>query len=88
MKDEMTDMTPCEYCGQEARYGHNAVCVMNEVIELRAENERLHKALDHISILLPDRPDKLDNGSEVLAWEMVRIARRARAALTGREGGK
>lgn len=31
----------CEYCGQEDRYGHNAVCVMNEVIELRAALERV-----------------------------------------------
>ncbi|RPH76027.1 hypothetical protein EHM76_00300 [bacterium] len=30
----MTDR--CEYCGQEERYGHNAVCVMNEVERLRA----------------------------------------------------
>jgi ribosomal protein L24E len=35
----MTDK--CEYCGQETRYGHNSVCVMNEVAELRTENERL-----------------------------------------------
>lgn len=31
----------CEYCGTDDRYGHTAVCVMNEVIELRADNERL-----------------------------------------------
>jgi hypothetical protein len=35
----------CEYCGQEERYGHNAICVMNEVEELRAEIERLRAAL-------------------------------------------
>lgn len=31
----------CEYCGQEERYGHNAICVMNTVEELRAEIEQL-----------------------------------------------
>lgn len=35
----------CEYCGQEERYGHNAICVMNTVEELRADNERLRAAL-------------------------------------------
>lgn len=31
----------CEYCGQEERYGHNAICVMNVVAELRAKVEQL-----------------------------------------------
>lgn len=31
----------CEYCGQEDRYGHNAICVMSTVEELRAQVERL-----------------------------------------------
>lgn len=35
----------CEYCGQEVRYGHNAICVMNVVEELRAEVARLQKLL-------------------------------------------
>jgi hypothetical protein len=45
-RDTSTMMNPmerCEYCGQED--GHNAVCVMNDVVELRAENERLRRGI-------------------------------------------
>lgn len=35
----------CEYCGQEDRYGHNALCMMNTIEELRDEIERLRAAL-------------------------------------------
>lgn len=35
----------CEYCGQEDRYGHNAICIMNTVEELRAEVARLRTLL-------------------------------------------
>jgi len=40
MPDAM-NQSQCEYCGQEERYGHNAICVMNTVEEQRAEIERL-----------------------------------------------
>lgn len=44
----------CEYCGQEERYGHNAVCVMNTVEELRAEIEQLKLALARARCFLRD----------------------------------
>lgn len=37
----------CEYCGQEERYGHNAICVMNTVAELRADIEQMRVALKY-----------------------------------------
>lgn len=42
-------MTPphCEYCGQEERYGHNTMCVMNTVEDQRAEITRLRSAEAH-----------------------------------------
>jgi hypothetical protein len=42
-------------------------------------------AFAHISHLMPDQPDAQDDGSERMAWEMVRIARRA---LAGTYGGQ
>ncbi len=46
----------CEYCGQEERYGHNAICVMNTVEELRAEIERLRAALTIARDYIADQP--------------------------------
>lgn len=48
--------------------------------------ESARKAFEHISILLPEKRDPLD--ADVLAWEMVRIARRALAALPSPPGAK
>lgn len=45
----MTDC--CEYCGQEDRYGHNAVCVMNEVIELRAALKRKDALIEKLHVV-------------------------------------
>lgn len=41
----------CEYCGQEERYGHNAICIMNTVEELRVEIERLKARLGNAPVL-------------------------------------
>jgi hypothetical protein len=63
----MTDK--CEYCGQETRYGHNSICVMNEVTDLRIENERL-------------RAEKAEMRSTVADWiRMHAENERLRAAL-------
>lgn len=35
----------CEYCGYDWDKGHNAVCVMNDVDRLEAENKRLRALL-------------------------------------------
>lgn len=40
----------CEYCGSEDRYGHTAVCVMNEVGELKAEIRLLHGFVDFVNL--------------------------------------
>lgn len=54
----------------------------NDPDSLRREIARLRAAHENISLLLPDKPHKLDGGSERLAWEMVRIARRALSSQT------
>lgn len=41
----------CEYCGQEERYGHNAVCVMNEVSELRDALKRKDALIEKLHVV-------------------------------------
>lgn len=75
----------CEYCGTEGRYGHTAVCVMNEVIELRAANERLRAALRDIEFIVDGKEDA-DDGIPNDAMKIMAVVQTALSAA-GERGG-
>jgi len=61
----------CEYCGQEERYGHNAICVMNTVVEQRTQIKRLCALLSEIDSLWTAMPEIAPKGN---VREKVRAA--------------
>ena len=69
----MTDIVErCEYCGQEERYGHNAVCVMRTIAELEVENADLRAEIEKLR----------QEGTTALAMQMLqneRLQKRAEA---------
>lgn len=68
----------CEYCGTDDRYGHTAVCVMNEVSELRAEIERLRANQARVYEWMRE-PDYVPDAT--LHWVSEWINRRPLASL-------